>query len=48
MRYSTWRNHGREKIPKKVDRLFDQGLLPLTDIERLLPDQMFPFDREAL
>jgi hypothetical protein len=33
---------------KKLPGYFDSGMLQLFDIERVIIDQMFPFDRDAL
>ena len=37
-----------EHVPKKLLDFFDQDMLQLFDFERVLIDQMIPFDRDAL
>ncbi len=37
-----------EQVPKKLTALFDKNMLQLFDFERVLTDQMIPFDRDAL
>jgi hypothetical protein len=39
---------GLEHVPKKLLDFFDQDMLQLFDFERVLIDQMIPFDRDAL
>jgi hypothetical protein len=41
---SVWLEH----VPKKLPDFFDQDMLQLFDFERVLIDQMIPFDRDAL
>ncbi len=37
-----------EHVPKKLLDFFDKDMLQLFEIERVLIDQMVPFDRDAL
>jgi hypothetical protein len=37
-----------EHVPKKLLDFFDSDMLQLFDFERVLIDQMVPFDRDAL
>ena len=37
-----------EHVPKKLLDFFDSDMLQLSDFERVLIDQMIPFDRDAL
>jgi hypothetical protein len=37
-----------EQVPKKLTGYFDKNMLQLFDFERVLTDQMIPFDRVAL
>ena len=35
-------------VPKKLLDFFDEDMLQFIDFERVLVDQMIPFDRDAL
>jgi hypothetical protein len=40
--------YSQEHVPKKLLDFFAQDMLQLFDFERVLIDQMIPFDRDAL
>ena len=44
----SWPSDPREHVPKKLLDFFDQDMPQLFDFERVLIDQMIPFDRDAL
>ena len=44
----SWPSDPIEHVPKKLLDFFDQDMLQLFDFERVLIDQMIPFDRDAL